>query len=132
MKHHPSRKQWAKTALNAWQVAGKLVAKPKSQPIPTVSLPVPVKGKGPPVAAIVIAAVLGYFFCEVLIQYRFGPRMMEWFMSFHTVLLGVALLLPGDTLVQPTWSGFAKIFPSESWLGWIMAVLRLLRVGGQR
>lgn len=65
VKHYPSRKQWAKIALDAWQVAGKPAAKPQPQPTPIV--PVPVKGKGPSVAAIiiavlVIAAVLGGFF----------------------------------------------------------------------
>lgn len=66
----------------------------------------------------------------VQITHRFGPRMMEWFMAFHTALFGCALLLPGDTFAQPTWAGFAQIFPSEFWLGWIMVVLGLLRVGG--
>lgn len=66
----------------------------------------------------------------IQIQHRFGPRMMEWFMAFHTTLFGVVLLITPDLFDQPAWSGFRDIFYSESRLGWIMVLLGVARVGG--
>lgn len=66
----------------------------------------------------------------VQITHRFGPRMMEWFMAFHTALFGAVLLGSPDLFDQPAWGGFRVIFPTESWLGWIMIVLGIARVGG--
>lgn len=66
----------------------------------------------------------------IQIQHRFGPRMMEWFMAFHTALFGIVLLASPDLFSQPTFSGFASIFPSESWLGWLMLLLGVGRIGG--
>lgn len=66
----------------------------------------------------------------VQITHRFGPRMMEWFMAFHTFLFGVVLLITPDLFHQPAWSGFEVLFKSEAVLGWIMVLLGTARVGG--
>ena len=66
----------------------------------------------------------------ISIQHRFGPRMMEWFMAFHTALFGVVLLTSPALFDQPTWAGFRLIFPSEGSLGWIMIILGFARIGG--
>lgn len=66
----------------------------------------------------------------IQIQHRFGPRMMEWFMAFHTALFGVVLVASPDLFDQPAWSGFRSLFPSEAWLGWLMVLLGVARVGG--
>ena len=66
----------------------------------------------------------------VQITHRFGPRMMEWFMAFHTALFGMVLLSTPHLFDQPAWSGFRNIFPAESWLGWIMVILGAARIGG--
>jgi len=66
----------------------------------------------------------------IQIQHRFGPRMMEWFMAFHTALFGLVLLISPSLFTQPAWSGFRSIFPSESALGWIMVLLGFARIGG--
>lgn len=66
----------------------------------------------------------------IRIQHRFGPRMMEWFMSFHTAMFGLVLLMADDLFAQPAWAGFRSIFGDEEPLGWVMVVLGLLRIGG--
>lgn len=66
----------------------------------------------------------------IQIQHRFGPRMMEWFMAFHTALFGAVLLASGTLFDQPAWAGFRSIFPSEAFLGWIMVILGVARIGG--
>ena len=66
----------------------------------------------------------------VSIQHRFGPRMMEWFMAFHTAMFGVVLLITPDLFEQPAWSGFRSLFPSEASLGWLMVLLGAARIGG--
>lgn len=66
----------------------------------------------------------------IQIQHRFGPRMMEWFMAFHTAMFGLVLLTSPNLFVQPAWAGFRSIFPSEASLGWIMVILGAARIGG--
>ena len=66
----------------------------------------------------------------VQITHRFGPRMMEWFMAGHTAMFGIVLLIAPGLFDQPAWSGFRNIFPSESWLGWMMVTLGVARLGG--
>ena len=66
----------------------------------------------------------------VSITHRFGPRMMEWFMAFHTAMFGIVLVLTPDLFTQPTWAGFRNLFPSESSLGWLMVLLGIARLGG--
>lgn len=66
----------------------------------------------------------------IRIQHRFGPRMTEWFMAFHTAMWGSVLLLPERTFDQPAWFGFRAIFRDEDLLGWCMVGLGLLRVIG--
>lgn len=66
----------------------------------------------------------------IRIQHRFGPRMMEWFMAFHTALWGLVLLLADRLFDQPAWSGFRQVFPSEEVLGSIMVALGIVRIGG--
>jgi hypothetical protein len=66
----------------------------------------------------------------VQITHRFGPRMMEWFMAFHTALFGAVLLGTTDLFAQPAWAGFGSIFPNEAVLGWIMITLGFARIGG--
>ena len=66
----------------------------------------------------------------IQIQHRFGPRMMEWFMAFHTALFGVVLVMTPDLFNQPAWAVFRSLFPSEAWLGWLMVSLGAARVVG--
>lgn len=66
----------------------------------------------------------------IQIQERFGPRMMEWFMSLHMMGWGYALLLPDRLFDQPTWAGFRQIFHDENFLGWTMIFLGVLRFFG--
>ena len=66
----------------------------------------------------------------IQIQHRFGPRMMEWFMAFHTATFGLVLLGSPDLFSQAAWAGFRHIFPSEASLGWIMVLLGVARIGG--
>lgn len=66
----------------------------------------------------------------IQIKHRFGPRMMEWFMAFHTLAFGLVLLFSPDLFNQPSWVGFREIFWSESRLGWLMVALGVARVGG--
>lgn len=66
----------------------------------------------------------------ISIRHRFGPRMMEWFMSFHTTMFGIVLLLSPELFEQPAWTGFQGIFHDEARLGWLMVLLGLARIGG--
>lgn len=66
----------------------------------------------------------------VRIQHRFGPRMMEWFMAFHMIGFGWVLLLPTQTFNLPQFQTFRDIFPSEPFLGWLMALIGCLRIIG--
>ncbi len=66
----------------------------------------------------------------VRIQHRFGPRMMEWFMAMHMIGFGWVLLLPTQTFNLPQFQTFREIFPSESFLGWLMAITGCLRIIG--
>jgi hypothetical protein len=66
----------------------------------------------------------------IRIQHRFGPRMMEWFMSFHTALWGAVLLASDRLFDQPAWSGFRAVFSSENTLGWTMLFLGVIRTVG--
>lgn len=66
----------------------------------------------------------------IRIQHRFGARMMEWFMAFHTVGWGYVLLLPDTVFDQPAWAGFRALFVDEVYLGWFMAGMGVLRLGG--
>lgn len=66
----------------------------------------------------------------IRIQHRFGPRMMEWFMGFHTLMWGLVLLSVEKLFDQPAWSGFRAIFGSEAILGWLMVILGVLRLIG--
>lgn len=66
----------------------------------------------------------------VSISHRFGPRMLEWFMSFHTILFGAVLVASPALFDQPPFAGFHVLFPSESALGWIMVILGMARVVG--
>lgn len=66
----------------------------------------------------------------VQVAHRFGPRMPEWFLAAVTALLGIVLLLPEETFLQPTWAGFRALFGDENLLGWVMVGLGLVRIGG--
>ncbi|MCV9960371.1 hypothetical protein OIU34_00530 [Pararhizobium sp. BT-229] len=66
----------------------------------------------------------------IRIQHRFGPRMMEWFMAFHTIGLGYVLLLPEELFNQPDWLSFRNLFINENALGWSMTLLGILRLLG--
>lgn len=64
------------------------------------------------------------------ISHRFGPRLMEWWMAFHTAMFGSVLLVSPDLFDQPAWSGFESIFHDEARLGWVMVLLGAVRIGG--
>lgn len=66
----------------------------------------------------------------IRIQHRFGPRMMEWWMAFHTFMFGAILAGSPDLFSQPAWAGFASWGISESALGWVMVVLGFARIAG--
>ena len=66
----------------------------------------------------------------IRIQHRFGPRMMEWFMAFHMIGFGWVLLLPTQTFNLPQFQTFRELFLSESFLGWLMAIVGCLRIIG--
>lgn len=66
----------------------------------------------------------------VRIQHRFGPRMTEWFMAMHMIGFGWVLLLPTQTFNLPQFQTFRQLFPSESFLGWLMAIVGCLRIIG--
>ncbi|MBB3591746.1 hypothetical protein FHX08_002090 [Rhizobium sp. BK529] len=66
----------------------------------------------------------------IRIQHRFGPRMMEWFMGFHTAMLGAVLLSSDRLFDQAELAGFRALFSSEHLLGWIMLLLGILRTIG--
>lgn len=66
----------------------------------------------------------------IRIQHRFGPRMTEWFMSFHMVLFGLVLLFPVETFNGPAYAGFRALFRSEEVLGWVMFVVGTVRIIG--
>lgn len=66
----------------------------------------------------------------IRIQHRFGPRMMEWFMAFHTTMWGFVLLSADSLFDQPAWWGFRDLFRDQHLLGWIMMFLGILRVAG--
>lgn len=51
-------------------------------------------------------------------------------MAGHILLFGYVLLLPSQTFNQPAFMGFNAIFPSESFLGWIMLSVGCLRILG--
>ena len=72
----------------------------------------------------------GYPGVWIRIQHRFGPRMMEWFMAFHTIGWGYVLLLPDRLFDQPAWAGFRALFGDENILGWIMVSLGVARLIG--
>jgi len=68
VKHYPSRKLWAKRALEAYQAAQPIkspaeaaqpIPAPKPAPIPVTPLPEPAKGKGPLAAIIAVLIGLG-------------------------------------------------------------------------
>lgn len=66
----------------------------------------------------------------IQIRHRFGPRMTEWFMAFHTALFGLVLCATPDLFDQPAWAGFREVGVSESILGWIMLILGVARITG--
>ncbi|RSC38575.1 hypothetical protein EGT36_16340 [Agrobacterium sp. FDAARGOS_525] len=66
----------------------------------------------------------------VRIQHRFGPRMTEWFMALHMIGFGWVLLLPTQTFNLPQFHTFRELFPSEPFLGWLMAIVGCLRIIG--
>lgn len=66
----------------------------------------------------------------VRIQHRFGPRMMEWFYSFHMLGWGYVLLKNDSLFSQQSWSAFQQLFGTEAFLGWSMAILGMLRILG--
>jgi hypothetical protein len=66
----------------------------------------------------------------IQIRHRFGPRMTEWFMAFHTALFGFVLVISPDLFDQPAWAGFRNLGVSEAILGWLMLTLGLARVAG--
>lgn len=66
----------------------------------------------------------------VQITHRFGPRMTEWFMAFHTALFGFVLVLTPDLFDQPAWAGFRSLKLSEEFVGWLMLVLGVARIVG--
>ncbi|MDH1270116.1 hypothetical protein N5C81_21095 [Rhizobium pusense] len=66
----------------------------------------------------------------VRIQHRFGPRMTEWFMAMHMIGFGWVLLLPTQTFNLPQFHTFRELFPSEQFLGWLMAIVGCLRIIG--
>lgn len=66
----------------------------------------------------------------IRIQHRFGPRMTEWFLAGHTVLWGAVLLASTDLFNQPAWVGFRAVFRNEDYLGWVMMLLGIMRIGG--
>lgn len=66
----------------------------------------------------------------VRISERFGPRMLEWFLSGHMILFGYVLLLPAETFNQPAFWSFRELVPSENSLGKFMLFVGVLRVVG--
>lgn len=66
----------------------------------------------------------------IRIQHRFGPRMTEWFMAFHTALFGIVLVGSPDLFDQPAWAGFREMGVSENFLGWLMLTLGTARIIG--
>ena len=66
----------------------------------------------------------------IRIKHRFGPRMMEWFMAFHTAAWGYIVYSVPELFSQPAWTGFSAVFRSSHWLGAIMMALGIVRVIG--
>jgi hypothetical protein len=66
----------------------------------------------------------------IRVRHRFGPRMTEWFMGFHTAVWGAVLLYSDRLFDQPAWAGFRAIFGNEILLGWAMLLLGILRTIG--
>lgn len=66
----------------------------------------------------------------IRIRKRFGTRMMEWYSGAVTGVFGIILVIGDDLFSQPAWSGFAKLFESQVWLGWLMVLLGAIRIGG--
>lgn len=66
----------------------------------------------------------------VQITHRFGPRMMEWFMSLHLTVFGAVLYGIDGIFDQPAWSFHRSIGISPTFLGSIFIVIGVLRFGG--
>lgn len=66
----------------------------------------------------------------IRITHRFGPRMTEWFMAFHTSLFGLVLVGSPELFDQPAWAGFRDMGISEAALGWLMVILGIARLAG--
>jgi len=59
------------------------------------------------------------------VKHRFGPRIPEWFMAGH-----ILMLLPTQTFNHPAFASFRQLVPSEVFLGWAMLVIGCLRIIG--
>ena len=66
----------------------------------------------------------------IRIQHRFGPRLTEWMLATITLLWGGVMLLPAETFAQPAYAYFRNIFGNELFLGSVMLLLGLARLGG--
>lgn len=57
-------------------------------------------------------------------------------MSGHISLFGLVLLIAPDVFLQPTWTGFANLFPwlppstVQYWMGLMMLIVGVIRFGG--
>lgn len=65
----------------------------------------------------------------VRIQHRFGPRILEWFISFVMVQWGVVLLLPFDSMESPAWAFMRSVASEESW-GLFFTLTGMIRLSG--
>ena len=66
----------------------------------------------------------------IRIQHRFGPRLTEWMLASITLLWGAVILLPADTFAQPAYTYFRFVFGNEVFLGSVMLMLGVARLGG--
>lgn len=66
----------------------------------------------------------------IRVQHRFGPRMMEWFMSAHMLGWAFVLLYVDDLFERDAYVQFKQIFNDEAFLGWIMGFFAVARFLG--
>lgn len=66
----------------------------------------------------------------IRIQHRFGPRMMEWFMSAHMLGWAFVLLYVDGLFEREAYSQFKLIFGDAIVLGWLMGIAALARFAG--
>lgn len=66
----------------------------------------------------------------IRVQHRFGPRMMEWFMSVHMLGWALVLFYVDGLFEREAYKQFALLFNDQAFLGWILGLVAVGRLAG--